>query len=69
MVARTGRTVVGLALAFVAGAVVGLLWAPATGERTRKALAKKGSALGGKAVAAWEGAGRIVAKGKRRLSA
>lgn len=69
MVARTGRTVVGLALAFVAGAVVGLLWAPASGVRTRKVLAKKGSALGDKAAAAWEGAGRVVAKTKRRLSA
>jgi gas vesicle protein len=69
MIARTGRTVIGLVLAFVAGTAVGLLWAPATGEKTRKALAKKGGALGGKAAAAWGGVGRIVAKGKRRLSA
>jgi gas vesicle protein len=69
MIARTGRTVLGLALAFIAGAAVGLLWAPASGERTRKALAKKGEALGGRAAAAWQGAGRLVAKGTRRFTA
>ena len=69
MIARTGKTILGLALAFVAGAAVGLLWAPAAGTRTRKVLAKKGNALGGKAAAAWEGAGRLVAKGKERISA
>ena len=35
MIARTGTTIVGLLLAFAAGAAVGLLWAPASGERTR----------------------------------
>ena len=73
MVARTGRTVVGLLLAFVAGAAVGLLWAPASGERTRKTLAKKGSKLGGviggRASAAWQGAGSLIAKGRRKISA
>jgi gas vesicle protein len=69
MVARTGRIVLGLLAAFVAGAAVGLLWAPASGERTRRALAKKGGALGDRAASAWEQAGKLVAKGKRRLSA
>lgn len=69
MIARTGTTVIGLILAFVAGAAVGLLWAPASGVRTRKALAKKGEALGGRAAAAWDEAGKLLAKGKRRFSA
>ncbi len=69
MIARTGKTVLGLLFAFVAGAAVGLLWAPATGDRTRRALARKGEALGDRAAAAWEEAGRLVAKGKARLSA
>jgi gas vesicle protein len=69
MIARTGRTVIGLLLAFAAGAAVGLLWAPAAGTRTRKALAKKGEALGGRAAAAWGEAGKLLAKGKRRFSA
>lgn len=75
--ASTGRTVVGLVLAFVAGAAVGLLWAPASGERTRKTLAKKGGALGDKiggvigdrATTAWRSAGALVAKGRRKISA
>ena len=69
MVARTGRMVLGLVAAFVAGAAVGLLWAPAAGERTRKALAKKGGVLGDRAASAWQQAGKLVAKGKRRVSA
>jgi gas vesicle protein len=71
--ASTGRTVVGLVLAFVAGAAVGLLWAPAAGERTRKTLAKKSGALGGaigdRATTAWRSAGALVAKGRRKISA
>ena len=73
MIARTGRSVVVLLLAFVAGAAVGVLWAPATGARTRRKLAKKGEELGGviggRAAAAWGSAGELVAKGKRKLTA
>ena len=77
MIARTSRTVLGLLLAFVAGTAVGMLWAPAAGARTRKKLVKKGGALGeklggaigGRAAAAWESAGELVAKGKEKLSA
>jgi len=80
MVARTGRTVIGLIVAFVAGAAVGVLWAPAAGVRTRRRLAKKGGELakkggeiggsiGERAAAAWGTAGEIVAKGKRKLTA
>jgi gas vesicle protein len=71
--ASTEKTVVGLVLAFAAGAVVGLLWAPAAGERTRKTLAKKGGALGNtigdRATTAWRNAGALVAKGRRKISA
>ncbi|HEV8238807.1 MAG TPA: hypothetical protein VGS57_05530 [Thermoanaerobaculia bacterium] len=78
--AKTGRTVIGLVAAFVAGAAVGVLWAPAAGVRTRRKLAKKsgelakkggqvGGAIGERAAAAWGTAGEIVAKGKRRLTA
>jgi gas vesicle protein len=53
---------------FAAGAVVGVLWAPAAGVRTRRRLIARGREVGEKAADAVETAGDLVERAKRRIA-
>ncbi len=67
LIKGTQLAITGL-LAFAAGAVVGLLYAPASGERTRRRLVRSGEALGERAVEALESVAEVVERGRSLIA-
>jgi gas vesicle protein len=65
---KTGGLLLGALGVFAAGAVVGVLWAPAAGVRTRRRLIARGREVGEKAADAVETAGDLVERAKRRIA-
>jgi gas vesicle protein len=56
-----------LLLGFVTGGVLAILYAPDKGEKTRERLAKKSNVWGEKASDAFETAGEVVEKSRKRF--
>ena len=63
----SGAVVVAVSV-FVLGAAVGLLFAPAAGERTRRKLLRRGEDLGARASDALQAAGELAERARRHVA-
>ena len=61
------RTLGAILIGIVIGGMLALLYAPDKGEKTRKRLAKKSGEWGGRASDAFESAGEVLEKGRKRF--
>jgi len=67
MFVKTSSAVVAAFLSFTAGMVLGVLFAPAAGEKTRRQLRRTGEDLADKAAEVKESAEDLVARARRRI--
>jgi hypothetical protein len=68
MFIKASSAIVAGAVSFLGGMVVGVLWAPASGAKTRRRLRRGGEELADKAAEVTESAAHLVERARRRIA-